>query len=140
MLKNKGFFLIITATGGVLIILNPFLPYWAGESGTALELAKAEPGNLAALSFLYLAILGAFVVILSVSIKITKGGLRNLCWGLGLALVVFAFLSSILEWLLVRYQPFAAPGFTKVPGIGIYSSLLGSLLALAGLILYKFWR
>lgn len=143
MLKNKGFFLIIAAIGGVFIALNPFLPYWAGGPRAVLTLMATEPGNFAALFiFLSSVVLGVLIVVLSIAVGFARGSIRNLSWGANLLVAVFAFLANTLWWLLTRYQPFAAgpPGYTRVPGLGVYSGLVGSLLALAGLILYRSWR
>lgn len=135
-MTKKSLSLIVTTIGGALILISFVLPWSTHRPVSPLQVKEPSP-------FKSLAVLGGVSLGIAITILSFIAGIRRrtqtLCWSLSLVIAASALLFYLFWLIMFLTNPFGSPpgGSISDVGLGIYTGLVGSLTALAGLLLYK---
>jgi hypothetical protein len=130
---------ILPVVGGLLLVATPFLP-WAYSgithepSGSIWSMLSKDPGNIAVWAvFVSGTILGTFILVLHICTTFMKGILAYLFWCFNLIVAFISFFTySLWMTLVIGWGPYLA-----APNIGVYAGLVGSIIAVIGLLFHK---
>ncbi|MBM4402516.1 MAG: hypothetical protein FJ044_04690 [Candidatus Cloacimonetes bacterium] len=135
-MDKKSLSFVVTLVGGFLILASLILPWSTRISVSPVQVKESSPFR--SLVLLGGASLGITIIILSFITRV-RSSIQTFYWGLSLIITILALLFFLFWLIMILTNPFGSPpgGSMSDVGLGVYTGLVGALIALSGLLLYK---